>query len=287
VAAPPVALRAADPQAPPPDLTHTDLRSVSPLHVRYLQNMGVGASFSLAITLRGALWGLVACHHRSPREIRPAVRRSCREVADAFALGIMGHSSMSRMRLIDQAEHRVDGVLPALGHGLPGPEVLAARAPDIQALVGATGVAILLDPERVAHGRVPPPEALAAIDAWFLSQREDLVATDHLESRLPAAAAWHDSASGLLAMRVRIAHSHASDWLRIYWMRPEVPRTVHWAGRPEKSMVRVGGRDMLNPRKSFEAWTEVPRGRSEPWAQAEQILAMRLRARLLARSRGG
>jgi light-regulated signal transduction histidine kinase (bacteriophytochrome) len=46
------------------DLSMSGLRSVSPIHLEYLRNMGVRASMSISILQRGELWGLIACHHR-------------------------------------------------------------------------------------------------------------------------------------------------------------------------------------------------------------------------------
>src|SRR4029079_2210534 len=51
------------------DLSMSVLRSVSPIHIEYLQNMGVGASMSVSILRDGKLWGLFACHHYSARHI--------------------------------------------------------------------------------------------------------------------------------------------------------------------------------------------------------------------------
>ena len=51
----------------PLDLSMSVLRSVSPIHIEYLKNMGVGASLSISIVVDGRLWGLFACHHYGPR----------------------------------------------------------------------------------------------------------------------------------------------------------------------------------------------------------------------------
>ena len=49
------------------DLSLTDLRSVSPVHVQYLANMGVRASLSFPLLMNGELVGLIAAHHFVPR----------------------------------------------------------------------------------------------------------------------------------------------------------------------------------------------------------------------------
>ena len=45
------------------DLSLTDLRSVSPVHVQYLANMGVRASPSFPLLMNGELVGLIAAQH--------------------------------------------------------------------------------------------------------------------------------------------------------------------------------------------------------------------------------
>ncbi|HRL30860.1 MAG TPA: GAF domain-containing protein, partial [Ottowia sp.] len=73
----PVAVRAAPGVDQPLDMSHGVLRSVSPIHIEYLQNIGVGASMSLSIVLEGRLWGMLACHHRTPRQVPYVTRAAC------------------------------------------------------------------------------------------------------------------------------------------------------------------------------------------------------------------
>jgi light-regulated signal transduction histidine kinase (bacteriophytochrome) len=47
----------------PLDMSHSILRSVSPIHIEYLRNMGVQASMSISLVVDGQLAGLIACHH--------------------------------------------------------------------------------------------------------------------------------------------------------------------------------------------------------------------------------
>lgn len=61
----------------PTDLSHAGLRSVSPIHCEYLQNMGVAASMSVSIVRNGKLWGLVACHHSAPKSVPYETRKAC------------------------------------------------------------------------------------------------------------------------------------------------------------------------------------------------------------------
>lgn len=71
----------------PLDMSHAQLRSVSPMHLRYLKNMGVGATLVMSIVVQGRLWGLVSCHHRQPLRLSQQLRGACRLIA--LSLGYM------------------------------------------------------------------------------------------------------------------------------------------------------------------------------------------------------
>ena len=61
------------------------LRAVSPFHVEYLKNMGVGASLVTSIVVRGELWGLVACHHRHAFIPAHEIKSGCTQLTQALS----------------------------------------------------------------------------------------------------------------------------------------------------------------------------------------------------------
>ena len=73
----------------PLDLTYSQLRAVSPIHIQYLKNMHVESSFSISLLYKNELWGLIACHNYSPRFIDYRARDSSK------------HLSSGRMRPIN------------------------------------------------------------------------------------------------------------------------------------------------------------------------------------------
>lgn len=78
------------------DLTYSILRSVSPIHVQYLHNMGVSASMSVSLMSEGRLWGLIACHHyHGPRPVNSHARIAAR---------LQGHFMASQIRVREIAE---------------------------------------------------------------------------------------------------------------------------------------------------------------------------------------
>src|ERR1700712_1051835 len=85
------------------DRSDSSLRSVSPIHLQYLRNMGVAASASISIVKDDVLWGLIACHNKTPRLMTFDVRMTCRALAGTLAVQIKakeeGESYRQRIRL--------------------------------------------------------------------------------------------------------------------------------------------------------------------------------------------
>jgi two-component system, chemotaxis family, sensor kinase Cph1 len=85
----------------PLDLSGSVLRSVSPLHIEYMQNMGVTASMSISIIKNKQLWGLIACHHQSPKYIPYEIRSACE------LLGQMTSLEMSAQEESEDTESKI------------------------------------------------------------------------------------------------------------------------------------------------------------------------------------
>lgn len=71
------------------DLSTAVLRSISSLHVEYLQNMGVAASMSISIINENRLWGLIACHHYTPKYIDYEIRKTCEFIGQFASLELL------------------------------------------------------------------------------------------------------------------------------------------------------------------------------------------------------
>jgi light-regulated signal transduction histidine kinase (bacteriophytochrome) len=61
------------------------------------------------------------------------------------------------------------------------------------------------------------------------------------------------------------------------WFRPELIRTVTWAGNPTKPVSIEQGQTKIGPRKSFAAWKETVESESHPWTEAEMDSATEFR----------
>lgn len=256
----------------PLDMSDCGLRSVSPVHIQYLKNMGVRASASVSIIVDGELWGLVACHSPRPQLLPFELRMAATNLARSLARQIKakGDAELYRERTrLRQLEDELIGRLPA---DRPLEEALSARGRDLADLVDADGVAIVGGGEVYRFGVTPPVEAVKQLAGWVADQPSlRPLATHTLSLRRPEAAAWQTEASGLLGV-----HLQGDSPLTLLFFRAEIVETVRWAGNPSTAM-KTGAAGQLTPRASFEAWTETVRGRSRRWTPAQVESTLRLR----------
>lgn len=266
----PAPIVASDPALAQVDLSDIGIRAVSPIHIQYLHNMGVAASASVSIVKDGVLWGLVACHHRSPRALSWLQRKTCELVAATLAQQIRAKEEAADYR----ERLRLRAAEDALGLRLAqegDPDQLAALVGhELQRMLGADGFALHRGTSLHTTGHVPAREDIADISAWVRRQGVSPLHTASLEQRLPAARAYRDLASGLLAIVLSV-----DEPVVLLWFRAEELQTVKWAGNPHKAVAVAPG-EHLTPRASFEAWSEEIRGWARPWSNAEIEGAHRL-----------
>lgn len=277
----PVPMLAAIDGAAPPDLTHSDLRSVAPVHMDYLRNMQVGASYSLAISVMGKLWGLIACHNDTPKGVDLASQARCVDFARGFGIGLTAYHSTRRMQFLDSIDHRLEALVENLSAYKSSAEGFLAHSADILDLMRASGGAVLFRSHCLLFGATPDEAAIRALDCWYREEcAEDFMATDHLAAHFPDGEGIADHGAGVIAMRVQPSRiSHAV--VRAYVFRPELPRIVHWAGNPEKRVAMTDSKTLLGPRTSFAEWSETTRHKSAPWSPIEEMAARKFRSNVL------
>jgi chemotaxis family two-component system sensor kinase Cph1 len=269
----------------PLDLTYSTLRSVSPIHCEYLQNMGVRASMSISLLRDDKLWGLIACHHYTGPHAPPYATRAAAEF-----LG----STLS-LRLVDRTEDeehrralRVRSTMAwltaaALDEERPLAETMLGR-PGLLDVVPADSVVVDLQGSTGSAGVPLPPEVTATLAAWVAEQDGDVISTDRLPLLAPQLGIPGDLVCGVLALQL-------AEGQYVIWTRAEQVHSVDWGGDPHNKAIaeREGDTIRLSPRKSFDRWRETVRNRAEAWTPAELAEAGELRTNLLealyARSR--
>ncbi|YAF95477.1 MAG: ATP-binding protein [Nodularia sp. CChRGM 3473] len=258
----------------PLDLSYSLLRSFDSCCVEYHQNMGVTSLLVISLIREQQLWGLISCHHQTPKYLPYEVQKMCEflgQIASSELAHKISHSEWDyKVKLkalqseflesISQADNFIDALIK--------PEI---RLLD---LVSASGAAVCLDNEITLVGTTPDIDQVRTLIEWADSQVNDnLFSTDSLPKLYPEAAAFKDTASGLLLLRISKIRRYY-----ILWFRPEVIQTVNWAGNPNDSIkVEADGSVTLCPRTSFAQWQETVRLTSLPWQPCELDSALALR----------
>jgi len=263
----------------PIDLGQSVLRSVSPVHLEYMRNMGTPSSMSISILEDGRLWGLISCHHATPRHVPAHVRTACDFVGQMLAVQLSA-KSRNEEALQRVAYQAIQSDLLGSMAGEPAfIDGLKKNPGGLLDLTDAAGAAIVFADSLSTVGVCPADADILRIVRW-LSERDapaDVYVTDHLAEGLPGADAFADRASGLLA--ISISQLHAS---YILWFRPEVVRTVTWGGDPTQKVRGAGDPQRLHPRTSFERWKETVRLRSVPWTGVQVDVARMFRGTIVS-----
>lgn len=267
----------------PLDLSAAALRGVAPPHVEYLQNMGVAASMTISLIGEKKLWGLIACHHYSPKIIDYETRKAC-EFLGQFASIEIAHQQDQELSLYrTQIKSIQDNLRQALLQDSNFIEqVLVRHAAHLLDLVHAQGAAILLDQQLTLIGQTPAKAEVHDLVTWLVEHNKDTVfVTDALSSLYPIASQFKQHASGMLAISILLSHAKQKSY-HLLWFRPEQVQTVDWAGNPNDAMtINEVGQLQLSPRKSFELWKETVRERSTPWQATEVEAALEMRNTLM------
>ncbi|MEJ7929318.1 ATP-binding protein [Ramlibacter sp. AN1015] len=265
----------------PLDMSDVLLRSVSPVHLEYLHNMGVRASMSISLVVDGRLWGLISCAHRTAKPVSPALRAACETIGRLVSLQLGAFAATRLQRRIASGRE----VLASLDSTLRASEgnVLTrifADPVNLTELVGASGAAVVLGSSDVRrYGLCPADDEIREIAAASArAAQEGIFATRQLTTLLPTAGPLAETASGVLA--IHLPEKEGS----LLWFRPEEVQTVNWGGDPHKSAevdLDAAGVPRLHPRRSFAVWTQQVRGRSLPWDEGDVTLAADVRRTLL------
>ena len=258
----------------PIDMSHCDLRSVSPIHVEYLRNMGVCASLSASIICEDKLWGMLVLHHYSPRYVPMDVRVACETFAQILSLHVEAKDLAEMAVMRGRSRRLLDELAGMLDTASDIPGVLVAW--DLLGYAGAAGAAVCSEGKLHLIGKTPSAPDILAIVQWLNGVNRPIFSTDHLCSVFPPATDFAALASGLLAVGVS---RKPRDY--VLWFRPEIGSTVRWAGDPTKPVKvdRHGAR--LTPRGSFAEWLEVKRMQSASWSDLDIEAAEALRVVLL------
>ena len=255
------------------DLSDCNLRSVAAVHVEYLKNMGVVASMSTRILYQDNLWGLIACHHKTPRYLSY-------EMCSVFEM-LSGVISAKIASLQRQHAHTFkDSIRTTYAHLVEcvyktGHLDSALLTDDgVLKLFNATGAAISRNGRFIGAGDIPRREALEELMLWLHTrQLKRVYHTDSLSREYEYAQEYSDIASGMLVIPINSARDQ---YLLIF--RPEQVRVINWGGNPADRIQFEKDQKNYHPRASFKQWQEKVSGISTAWSTEELEAAESLRS---------
>lgn len=249
------------------DMSAGGLRSVSPVHIEYLKNMGVGASLTVSLIHNQKLWGLIACHHNSPKLLPPSGRLSAKLHAHFLTSQISNRESAREYEVTT----RINDLLGPIIKNINKSDIENYKADrQLYECLNADGIAIITADNIYLGGKTPDKEQITELVNWLDTKTEsDYYATSRLSGDYPGAAKIKDTASGVFFHSLNKESKQG-----ILWFRAEIERKISWAGDPDKTR-QVSGASML-PRKSFAVWEQVVANSSADWEGPEIYGGIRL-----------
>ncbi len=248
------------------DMSLCGLRSMSPIHIQYLKNMGVSATLVASIVVGGKLWGMVSCHHYEPRFVHYETRAMCELLAEIIATRFAALESFVQSQAELSVRRLEQHMIETIARDGDWTAALFEQSPrTLLQPLNAGGAALTFEGNIFTTGDVPGTHHLRDIVEWLDQKNPSTVfSTASLASEAPDLAAAADVASGLVATPVSKSPGEF-----LLWFRPERIRTVTWGGDPNKPVI-IGDNPLdLSPRRSFAQWHQLVEGTSDPWTAAD------------------
>ena len=254
------------------DLTYAVLRSVSPYHIAYLQNMGVRATLAVSIIVDDALWGMLVCHHSSPRPLDCTLRGLCDLIGQTLSVLIDVRVAADRRQTLAARAASITAVEEELADTDSIGAALTEVSDRLLDAMDAGGCFVKIGGAMLRYGRTPPESACRTAMARLAHGESSYAATHELRGLDATLGQWSDVASGAAAI---FLPNHPGDG--VVWFRPERRRAVAWGGDPNRAVERDPETGRLGPRRSFAKWVETVECTSERFDATDAEVAVRIR----------
>ena len=250
--APPVPLLSSI--GPDVDLTHAELRAVSPFHLQFMRNMGQASTVSFSLIYGDRLIGMITCASNTEKRVPFLVRRNLEMLANQVALQLGAAADIAQLQRRTRAQ---DLRMTLLGKIVASDNIAGALLDGdftVADVIAADAVAIRLGGELSRTTDAPEADALDVL----VTDPGLGVQTSSLTLDRPDLAAVFPGFAGLLEVKL----GDNGDYLAFF--RREVVQTIDWLG----DLAEKNRAETLSPRLSFSAWRQSVTGRSLPWDEA-------------------
>jgi light-regulated signal transduction histidine kinase (bacteriophytochrome) len=245
----------------PLDLTHSYLRAMSPIHIKYLANMSVRSSMSISINAFGQLWGLISLHSYGPKGMRVAfpIRKMCRLVGDTASRNIERLSYASRLqarRLINTASTPKN----------PSGYIIASSEDLLKLFDADFGLLSIRDETKILGQIDHSQEALAMLEYFRLRRATSVTCSHDIAQDFPDLK--YAPGFQVIAGCLIVPLSGGGNDFIVFFRKGQL-KEVKWAGNPYEKFIKEGTEGYLEPRASFRTWRETVIGRCRDWTEEE------------------
>lgn len=246
------------------DLSLAILRSVSSMHLEYLKNMKVGATFVISLLHHNKLWGLVSCHHYSAKHIPYYTRLAAHLQAIFLSSQIDVRQAADEFELAKETEIKIVDLQNQMKNS---PHILTQKSTllKLKDLINADGVILHYNEENFTEGNLPSEQEIDELINWLKSEKgAHSFNTYQLNHHYAGATEIANSIAGVVYVPLSNNNKNC-----IVWTRREVEKNIDWAGDPSKAVNKNEENLMLSPRKSFEIWKQSVKFTSKEWRTPE------------------
>lgn len=242
----------------PLDLSHSFLRAISPIHIEYLKNMGVRSSFSISLMNKGKLWGLILCHHtQQPMILDAHQRRSCRFLGNMLSYklkNMLEDQKQRSFKKILRTTHKINADY------LSSSDLHLAMEKNSEKLlkVFESEAYALITGDKLSFSKRLDADWVKALVSRIKLIDDPVFSSNHLKKDLSILEWKEEYPAGLLALTL----SRQMGEYMIFFRFEEIQQ-INWGGKPDFNIQKAN----LNPRSSFEKYTETIKGKSLPWHQ--------------------
>ena len=249
---------------PPVNLSMSMVRSVSPVHITYLKNMGVRSSFSVSLVFEGRLWGLLACHNNEPRYIDQKKRLVCESLGHLYAWQLHTKALHEKKEQFQIRQRKLNNIIHQLT-SYPNPlEAITQKEAGLLDVANASGMAVITPIDKYLVGRTPSEKTLTRLlNKLVVTNSEESIAINKLGNEVTEDC----DLNGIRGMYI----SCVSAKLGYYtvWFREPKDKTIRWAGK-EAAKKDIG--KSLTPRNSFDMYLQSVADESVEWTEDDQLI---------------
>ncbi|KHT59976.1 histidine kinase [Alteromonas macleodii] len=253
----------------PLDLTRSLLRTFSPIHLQYIRNQGLRASFSISLVTDGELYGLISCHHRKPSYIPQDVRLQCENLSQLFSWHLLAKEEEIAKHKKYATDEAVDAMLDRIGPANPISRVVKSGEKAFLEALNSSGFVYYSQYETITLGSTLPIELIKEIFSKASNQGGFPYTNDALYDDYPEARQYGIAGIMIIPLFEKKQYFTA-------WFRKETHRVQKWIGAEDEKSEDAPKAQRLKPRASFTIHTRTIKGRSTSFDKADVDTANRL-----------